>query len=133
MAITLIGGILGMALTFPIAKASGKIAEPFFPVFKVPEEIFLMDLAAVIVVGLSAAIVPTCGLQGFESPRVSGGLDRMSIPLSYSFRNLWTRRLTTVLTASGMALVVFVFAAMLMLAGRTLHRKGHNVETGSKD
>ncbi|MEK7308770.1 MAG: ABC transporter permease, partial [Nitrospirota bacterium] len=31
-------------------------------------------------------------------------------------RNLWTRRLTTILTASGMALVVFVFASILMLA-----------------
>jgi ABC-type antimicrobial peptide transport system permease subunit len=40
----------------------------------------------------------------------------MPIPISYSFRNLWTRRLTTILTASGMALVVFVFAATLMLA-----------------
>ncbi len=40
----------------------------------------------------------------------------MGIPVSYSMRNLWTRRLTTVLTASGMALVVFVFAAILMLA-----------------
>lgn len=50
------------------------------------------------------------------------------IPVSYSFRNLWTRRLTTVLTAGGMALVVFVFAAILMLAEglrQTL------VETGS--
>jgi ABC-type antimicrobial peptide transport system permease subunit len=54
----------------------------------------------------------------------------MSIPFSYSFRNLWTRRLTTVLTASGMALVVFVFADTLMLAEglrKTL------VETGSSD
>jgi ABC-type antimicrobial peptide transport system permease subunit len=54
----------------------------------------------------------------------------MAIPFSYSFRNLWTRRLTTVLTASGMALVVFVFAATLMLAAglrKTL------VETGSPD
>ncbi len=54
----------------------------------------------------------------------------MAIPYSYSFRNLWTRRLTTVLTASGMALVVFVFAAILMLAEglqKTL------VETGSYD
>lgn len=40
----------------------------------------------------------------------------MTIPYSYSFRNLWTRRLTTLLTASGMALVVFVFAATLMLS-----------------
>jgi putative ABC transport system permease protein len=54
----------------------------------------------------------------------------MGIPYSYSFRNLWTRRLTTLLTASGMALVVFVFAATLMLAEglqQTL------VQTGSPD
>jgi ABC-type lipoprotein release transport system permease subunit len=54
----------------------------------------------------------------------------VKIPLSYSVRNLWTRRLTTVLTASGMALVVFVFTAILMLAQglqKTL------VETGSHD
>src|SRR5512134_1166370 len=54
----------------------------------------------------------------------------MKIPLAYSFRNLWTRRLTTVLTSSGMALVVFVFASILMLAEglqKTL------VETGSYD
>jgi putative ABC transport system permease protein len=54
----------------------------------------------------------------------------MAIPVSYSFRNLWTRRLTTVLTASGMALVVFVFASVMMLAAglqKTL------IETGSYD
>src|SRR5437868_1168724 len=39
----------------------------------------------------------------------------MKIPLNYIFRNLWTRKLTTLLTASGMGLVVFVFAAVLML------------------
>ena len=39
----------------------------------------------------------------------------MAIPLSYVARNLWTRRLTTVLTAGGLALVVFVFATVLML------------------
>lgn len=38
------------------------------------------------------------------------------IPLSYTWRSLWTRRLTTTLTLSGIALVVFVFAAVLMLA-----------------
>jgi len=54
----------------------------------------------------------------------------MAIPFSYSFRNLWTRRLTTVLTASGMAMVVFVFASILMLSEglrKTL------VDTGSPD
>lgn len=39
----------------------------------------------------------------------------MKIPFSYIARNLWTRRLTTLLTAGGMALVVFVFSAVLML------------------
>jgi len=38
-----------------------------------------------------------------------------AIPLAYSLRNLWTRKLTTALTAGGMALVVFVLAAVLML------------------
>lgn len=37
------------------------------------------------------------------------------VPLAYVFRNLWTRRLTTALTAGGLALVVFVFATVLML------------------
>ena len=39
----------------------------------------------------------------------------MALPFSYTVRNLWTRRLTTALTAGGMALVVFVFAAVQML------------------
>ena len=54
----------------------------------------------------------------------------MPIPISYSYRNLLARRLTTFLTAAGMALVVFVFAAVLMLAEglrQTL------VSTGSHD
>jgi ABC-type antimicrobial peptide transport system permease subunit len=40
----------------------------------------------------------------------------MAIPLSYVARNLLARRLTTLLTAGGMALVVYVFATVLMLA-----------------
>src|SRR6202162_5864506 len=39
----------------------------------------------------------------------------MKIPFSYTLRNLWVRKLTTLLTAGGMALVVFVFATVLML------------------
>src|SRR4030067_839213 len=54
----------------------------------------------------------------------------MKIPLSYSFRNLWTRRLTTILTASGIALVVFVFASILMLSEGL---KKALVDTGSYD
>ena len=54
----------------------------------------------------------------------------MAVPFSYSIRNLWKRRLTTILTVSGMALVVFVYAAVLMMATglqKTL------VETGSEN
>ena len=39
----------------------------------------------------------------------------MAIPFGYIARNLVARRLTTVLTAGGMALVVYVFATVLML------------------
>ena len=54
----------------------------------------------------------------------------MQLPFSYIVRNLVARKLTTALTALGMALVVYVFATVLMLAAgleRTL------VETGSDD
>ena len=54
----------------------------------------------------------------------------MAIPLSYTLRNLAARKLTTALTAAGMALVVFVFATVQMLEEglrQTL------VETGSPD
>ncbi len=55
---------------------------------------------------------------------------RFSIPFSYIARNLWTRKLTTILTAGGLALVVFVFATVLMLnegLRQTL------VDTGTED
>jgi ABC-type antimicrobial peptide transport system permease subunit len=54
----------------------------------------------------------------------------MVVPVFYSVRNLSARKLTTLLTAGGMALVVFVFTTMQMLdAGlkKTL------VQTGSPD
>src|SRR5947207_4082603 len=54
----------------------------------------------------------------------------MRIPFSYIWRSLWARRLTTALTLGGVALVVFVFAGVLMLA-RGL--EATLVETGSPD
>ncbi len=67
------------------------------------------------------------------------------VPLSYILRNLWFRRVTTVLTAGGMALVIFVFAAVLMMSAGIeeslvatgqpdnvkLLRKGAGAEIGS--
>jgi ABC-type lipoprotein release transport system permease subunit len=69
----------------------------------------------------------------------------MKIPIIYNWRNLITRRLTTFLTVLGIGLVVFVFAAVLMLANgfrRTMVstgddrnviflRKGANAEVSS--
>ncbi len=40
----------------------------------------------------------------------------MKIPFKYSFRNFKSRKLTTFITVAGIALVVFVFAAVLMMA-----------------
>jgi ABC-type lipoprotein release transport system permease subunit len=54
----------------------------------------------------------------------------MAVPLAYVVRNLAARRVTTALTTAGMALVVFVFASVLMLEEglrKTL------VDTGSWD
>jgi putative ABC transport system permease protein len=54
----------------------------------------------------------------------------MALSFSYVARNLWVRKLTTAFTALGMALVVFVFATVLMMAEglrQTL------VATGSSD
>ena len=54
----------------------------------------------------------------------------MTIPFTYIVRNILARKLTTLLTAGGMALVVYVFATVLMLAAgleKTL------VTTGQED
>ena len=54
----------------------------------------------------------------------------MAVPLKYSLRSFTSRRLTTFITVAGIALVVFVFAAVLMMAfgvQKTL------VSTGSDD
>jgi putative ABC transport system permease protein len=59
MVISLIGGMIGIILTYPVAKVFGKILSTFFPIFKVPDGIIIMDLVACVIVGLTAAVVPT--------------------------------------------------------------------------
>jgi ABC-type antimicrobial peptide transport system permease subunit len=54
----------------------------------------------------------------------------MKIPFIYTFRSLWTRKLTAIMTIAGVGLVVFVFAAVLMLAQGL---KDTLVATGSPD
>ncbi len=57
--ITLIGGAIGLLMTFPTARVFGKILGNYFPIFRVPHEIIAMDLSACVLVGLTAAVVPT--------------------------------------------------------------------------
>jgi putative ABC transport system permease protein len=54
----------------------------------------------------------------------------VGIPFAYILRNLWARKFTTILTAGAMALVVFVFAAVLMLDAGL---RATMVQTGSYD
>ncbi len=54
----------------------------------------------------------------------------MALPIRYSIQSLWSRRRTTAATAFGIALVVFVLAASLMLAFGVRHAL---LESGSSD
>jgi len=58
LAIAAVGGVAGIALTFPVADAFAARVGTLFPVFNVSSETIWMQLAAAIVVGCAAAIVP---------------------------------------------------------------------------
>ncbi len=58
MVIAIICGAAGIAATFPVAKAFGEAMGNYFPVFNVATATIYMDIAAALVVGLVAAIVP---------------------------------------------------------------------------
>ena len=128
--ITMMGCAFGIAVTYPAAEAFGKAMGAYFPVFHVSPETILLDIIFSLVCrypGGSDTDIPHDEAQHCRRPE-DGGM--RGIPFAYSLRNLWTRRLTTILTISGMALVVFVFTTILMLAQglqKTL------VETGSYD
>lgn len=74
MFITLIGAICGIILTFPVAGVVGKMLGNYFPVFNVAEEAIYFDLAASIVVGLLAAVVP---IYRAVNIRIADGLRRI--------------------------------------------------------
>ena len=57
--LSLIGGGLGVLLTFPLAKVVGVIASAVFAVFKVSQATVLMQLACALAVGFIAALVPS--------------------------------------------------------------------------
>lgn len=58
MGIALVGGLVGVALTFPFAGAFAERMGTLFPIFFVSEETVLMQVAAAAVVGVVAAALP---------------------------------------------------------------------------
>jgi putative ABC transport system permease protein len=59
MVITMIGCVLGVILTFPAAKAFSRAVGTFIPVFNVATVTLYLDFMAAILVGMTAAVVPT--------------------------------------------------------------------------
>jgi putative ABC transport system permease protein len=58
MGIAIVGGALGIAGTFPVAAWFGAAMSQIFPVFIVSEETIVLQLAAALLVGLVAALIP---------------------------------------------------------------------------
>lgn len=58
MGIALVGGLLGVALTFPLAHAFADAMGSLFPIFFVSEETIVMQFGAAALVGLVAALIP---------------------------------------------------------------------------
>lgn len=57
--ITMTGGILGILLTFPVARRFGELMDQFFPVFRVDPSTIYLDVIFSVLVGVVAAIFPT--------------------------------------------------------------------------
>jgi putative ABC transport system permease protein len=72
--ITMTGCVLGIALTFPAAKAFGSTLSNYFPIFNVATSTIYLDLAAALLVGIVAAIFPTWRAVTI---RVADGLRRI--------------------------------------------------------
>jgi len=58
LGIALIGGLAGIALTFPVAHAFAEAMGTLFPIFFVSEETVAMQLGAAMLVGVAAAALP---------------------------------------------------------------------------
>jgi putative ABC transport system permease protein len=58
LAITALGGLLGIALSIPVAAAFKSVVGAVFPVFRMSEETFGWQMGSMVIVGMLAAIVP---------------------------------------------------------------------------
>ena len=123
LAICAVGGAAGMLLTFPVADAFKRRRAAFSRYSRYRPRRCGCRHPAALAVGRPRG--HRAGSARRAHPRrrrpARGRMKRLNygmtdmVPLNYIARNLWTRRLTTALTAGGLALVVFVFATVLML------------------
>lgn len=58
LAIAIAGGVLGIVLTYPVAHEFGRAMGTLFPVFEVSTDTAWMQLAAILIVGVVAALMP---------------------------------------------------------------------------
>jgi putative ABC transport system permease protein len=58
LAITALGGLIGIALSIPVAAAFKSVVGAVFPVFRMSEETFGWQMGSMVIVGMLAAIVP---------------------------------------------------------------------------
>jgi putative ABC transport system permease protein len=56
--IALLGGVAGVALTFPVANAFRELLGTFFPVFYINDETVALQLSAALLIGVVAAVFP---------------------------------------------------------------------------
>lgn len=74
LVITSIGGLLGILATFPVAHAFSSALSAFFPIFNVATATIYMDIAAALMVGVAAAVIPALRAVNI---RIADGLRRI--------------------------------------------------------
>jgi putative ABC transport system permease protein len=74
LVISMLGGALGIVLTFPAAQIIGQAVGDWIPVFNVAPETIYMDIGAAVLVGLSAAVFP---IWRATTIRIAEGLRRI--------------------------------------------------------
>jgi putative ABC transport system permease protein len=74
MFVTMLGAVLGISLTFPVAKIFSQQLSTFFPVFNVATETIYMDIAASFLIALVAGVFPSWRAVNI---RIADGLRRI--------------------------------------------------------
>ena len=74
MFVTMLGAVLGIVLTFPVARIFSQQLSTFFPVFNVAIETIYMDIAASFLIALVAGVFPSWRAVNI---RIADGLRRI--------------------------------------------------------